>query len=379
MTSVVSRRPVAVVLAVIVLALACAGALSARAATSDGGTGPTAAPRSALANLSLRQLAGQRLVVGYSGTRVPADLRARVRRGELAGIILLGGNIASRSALRAEMRRLQAIPRPADLRAPLLVTIDQEGGLVKRLSGAPSRSPAEYGRTSGPATVRQAGRATALNLRDVGVNVNLAPVVDVGRAGSYQRRTGRSYSSSPARVGDLASAFVRGLQERGAAATLKHFPGLGRVRGNEDDTVQRIAVGRSTLRSSDELPFARGIAAGVDLVMTSTGVYPALDRAHPALLSRRIATGELRGHLGFRGVTITDDLDVVALRRYGAPGTLAVGAAVAGNDLLLFTQTSSVDDASTALVQALRSGTMTRREAEASVARTLALRARLAG
>src|SRR5947207_1110175 len=140
--------------------LALAGALllgataaSARAAT--GGTGPTATqPGPALPALSARQLVGQHMVFSYAGATPPAALERRIRAGEAAGVILFGRNIASRARLRGTIARLQALPRPAGLRAPLLVMIDQEGGFVKRLSGAPSRSPAAIGRTGSAALAR---------------------------------------------------------------------------------------------------------------------------------------------------------------------------------------------------------------------------------
>lgn len=365
---------------VVVVGLALAGGTPPAGAASGGVTpGPAGAPQGAdpLAGLTIRQLAGQRIVVGYDGTRVPAGIAARIRRGEIGGVILFARNIGARAALRAEMRRLQAIRRPTGLGAPLLVMIDQEGGLVKRLDGAPRRSPAALGRIGSAALARSEGVATAANLRSVGANVNLAPVLDVGRPGSYQQRTGRSYSSRASVVAALGSAFVRGLRAGGVAATLKHFPGLGTVTRDEDAVVQRVRLGLGALRAADEAPFAAAIAAGAEMVMTSTGRYDAFG-PRPALLSPRISTTELRGRLGFRGVTITDDLNVAALTSYGGAAALGVRAAQAGNDLLLYAQ-SAADGARAleAMTAAVRSGAIGRASLRAAVARVLALRARL--
>ena len=367
-----------------VLALALLAGLVALAAptpqsgAASGGTGPGATqPADPTAGLSARQLAGQRVIYAYDGTQPPAALEARIARGEAAGIILFTRNIGSRAGLRRTLRRLQAIPRPAGLRQALLIMIDQEGGLVKRLSGAPSRSAAEVGRTGSTTVARTEGRNTGANLRDVGVNVNLAPVVDVGRPGSYQRRTGRSYGGSAGLVAAMASAFVRGMRERNVAGALKHFPGLGPVALDEDAQVQRVPFSASTLRTVDEFPFGEAAAAGAQLVMTSTARYPALS-TEPALLSRVITTGELRGRLRFRGLSMTDDLQVPALRRYGGPETLAVNAARAGNDLLLYAV--SYDGgarAMEAVVRAARSGRIPAAEMRAAVRRVLALRASL--
>jgi beta-N-acetylhexosaminidase len=324
--------------------------------------------------LTLRQLAGQRLIVGYPGGPPPAWLTRWIRRGDVAGVIIFARNIGSRARLRRDMRRLQRIHRPPGLSAPLLVMTDQEGGLVKRLAGPPDRSPAELGRIGSRSLASAEGRATARSLRGVGINVDLAPVMDLGRAGGFQRRTMRSYAARPGITSAIGSAFVRGLQRRARlAATLKHFPGIGAARGNADLTTQRIGLSRRALRLADERPFAAAIHAGARLVMTSTAVYPAFSRL-PAVLSRRLSSRELRGRLGFRGVTITDSLGVRSLHPWGGPGRLAVRAARAGNDLLLFTSGDSAAGAGRWLRRAIRSGRISRRAARDSARRVLELR-----
>jgi beta-N-acetylhexosaminidase len=352
-------------------------ALTGAAATAQsGGSGP-AAGTDPVDRLSARQLVGLSTIFSYDGTSPPVALRRRIARGEAAGVILFGHNVGSRARLRATMRSLQAIRRPAGLRAPLLVMIDQEGGQVKRLGGAPSRSPAALGRIGSADLARREGRATAANLLDAGVNVNLAPVLDVGRPGSFQARTERSYSRDPGRVATLGSAFVRGLQERGVAATLKHFPGIGTVARNEDDVAQRVGLPLATLRRIDESPFVAASAAGAKLVMTSTAIYPPLS-SRPAMLSRRISTDELRGRAGFRGISITDDINVVALRRFGSPATLGRLSLQAGNDLLLYcagytTGATSAD----AIARDVSAGRIPVEDLRGSVRRVLALRAEL--
>jgi beta-N-acetylhexosaminidase len=336
--------------------------------------GAVAGPASA--DLSTRQLVGQRMIYSYDGTRVPAGLVARIGRGEAAGVLLFADNVGSRAELRATLRRLQAIRRPAGLGAPLLVMIDQEGGLVKRLSGAPTYSPAALGRIGSAGLTRSQGRATAANLRDVGVNVDLAPVVDVGRPGTFQQRLQRSYSSDAQVASRMAAAFVGGLQDGGVAATLKHFPGLGTVRRNEDDVAARVPLILSTLRRIDEAPFAAGIAAGAKLVMTSTAIYPAL-ASRPAMLAPQV-TAELRGHLGFTGVSVTDDVTVRGLAPYGNPSSLGLAAARAGNDLLLYGGGyASAAASAESLIRASQSGRLPVGPSRASVARILALRASL--
>lgn len=305
------------------------------AAHPGGGAPPGTGARPAPPGLDATQLAGQRVVVGYDGTDVPAAVRRAIGRGEAGGVILFGPNVPSAGALRRQVRELRAIPRPRALRdAPPLVMLDQEGGLVKRLPGPPSLSPAALGRARDAGLAFREGRATGALLRSAGVNVDLAPVMDLARPGSATRRLGRSYSGDPRLAGHLGAAFARGLRLGGVASALKHFPGLGYVPRDEDLAIQSVPLAARVLRAEDEAAFALPIAAGAQLVMSSDARYPALDPA-PAMLSRRIVTGELRGRLGFRGVTITDDLGLPILRPWGDTERLALRAAGAGNDLLL--------------------------------------------
>ena len=231
-------------------------------------------------------------------------------------MILFRRNIRSRRQLRSLTRRLQAArPRGAP---PLIVAIDQEGGLVKRLRGAPRHSPAEIGRRGSVSLARREGIDTARSLRSVGVNVNLAPVLDVGRRGGNIRALGRSYSSRPGRVVRFGGAFAGGLAAGGVLPTGKHFPGLGAARADQDNVVNRIRLPLRTLRRIDEAPFRR-LGPRLPLVMVGSAIYPSLDRATPALFSRRVATSELRGTAGFGGVSISDYLKEPSLRRYGRP------------------------------------------------------------
>ncbi|MFL5910453.1 MAG: glycoside hydrolase family 3 N-terminal domain-containing protein [Gaiellaceae bacterium] len=329
--------------------------------------------------LTLAQAVGQRMVVSLPGTTVPDALAGQVRRGEVAGVILFSRNIASRAQLRALTARLQTQRKrgPAALRdRPLLVMIDQEGGLVKRLSGAPSRSAAGMGATGKVAAVRAEGAATARNLRGVGVNVDLAPVLDLGLPGSFQRATGRSFAPTPAAVSRFGGAFADGLASGGVLAAAKHFPGLGRATADEDQRLNRIEVDLDVLRAADEAPFAAAARDGVPLTMVSTGVYPVLS-SRPAMFSQAIATTELRDRVGFEGVSISDDMEVPALAHL-SPERKALAAVRAGDDLLLFCQTTSAADrGAAALRRAVASGAIARATIDAGAQRVLALRDRL--
>lgn len=352
------------------------GTVAPRAQLTDGQ--PSAQlllARAAVERLSNRELAGQRIVVGFDGTDVPGWLRKAIERGDVGGVILFADNVASRNQVRALTRELQAIERPVS--QPLFVMVDQEGGIVKRLPGAPEASAEEMGAAGVDETASQ-GKATGRNLADMGVNVDLAPVADVARPGGNLDQDGRAFGTKAARVAKLATAFALGVQESPVAATAKHFPGFGTARVNTDDAVVVVDTAKRKLRRVDGRPFGEAIDAGVEMVMVSTIIYTALDSDLPAAFSKRIATRELRGRYGFDGVTVTDALGTPAAAPYGGPGELAVRGADAGMDVLLYTDAAGLDGTA-ALTRKLRKGRLDRAAFEESVARILAERSDLVG
>jgi beta-N-acetylhexosaminidase len=333
------------------------------------------------AGLSVAQLTGQRVIASFraAGARPPRVLLRRIRRGELAGVVLFAQNGTTAAALRRVTVTLQAHARRSPIRAPLLVMLDQEGGRVKRLPAEPPRrSAAQLGALGSRSAARAEGLATARALRRAGVNVDLAPVADVARPGSAMLREGRSFGGPGADVGGLAGAFAAGLRAGGVEATAKHFPGFGAARANTDDVPVTIGVTRAWLRRLDEPPFRAAIRQGTRLVMLANATYAALDRAAPATLSRAIATGELRARLRFAGVSVTDDLEASALRRFGGPGRIALRSARAGADLLLFGRSAAAGlRAAQALERAAVRGDLDMAELRASARRVLELRASL--
>jgi len=345
-------------------------------ATFGAGLGDGAGPEPEVAGaLPAEQLAGERIVVGLPGTSISPALRGAIGEGRVAGVVLFAENFPSRVAGKRLIAQLQAIRRPPKLRDPLLVMVDQEGGLVKRLGGAPTASAREMGARGAAFSARQ-GRATAANLREVGVNVDLAPVLDVGRPGGVIAETERSFGSTAAQVEATAIPFAKALQAGGVAATGKHFPGFGAATENTDFSVERIDLSKAELRAVDEKPYADFTAAGGKLVMLSTAIYPAFsDR--PAAFTRAIATGELRNRLGFEGVSITDALETPAVEDFGGTAKVAIAGARAGADLLLFARLGPAQRAWEALVAKLRSGGFDRTEFEAAAQRVLDLRAEL--
>jgi beta-N-acetylhexosaminidase len=343
-----------------------------------------AAPASAHA-LTARRLAGERVVYSYAGPTPPAPLLARIRAGEAAGVIFFGENIASPAQLARVARRLQRAARHSPDPRPLLLMTDQEGGVVRRLPGAPTESAKQIGASAHPVTAaRRAGRGAARNLRDAGLDVNLAPVLDVFRApGDFIDRFGRSFGMDPSLVARAGTAFATAEQAAGVDATAKHFPGLGAATRGENTDLGPVTldVPLQQLRGVDELPYRSAIASGVRVVMASWAVYPALDAQRPAGLSPTVIGGELRDRLGFGGVTITDALEAGALRPFGGTGRRAVLAARAGMDLILCSarDVAQGDAAASALARALRRGDLAERGFRAAVRRVDALRSRSGG
>jgi beta-N-acetylhexosaminidase len=334
---------------------------------------PVPEPEASLPRLSPSRMAGQRLIAGFDGPNVPKGLERLIASGRLAGVILFADNIESPAKTARTIASLQAIERPAGLEQPLAVMVDQEGGAVRRIPGPPTSSGADIGRRGARFAAAQ-GRATAEALLTYGFNIDLAPVLDLARPGSAIAAEGRSFGSDPNRVADVGvDGFAAGLRAGGVAATAKHFPGLGAATVNTDLEAQSIDVPLRRLRALDEAPFSAFADSGGELIMLGLASYSALgDR--PAALDPAVATGELRDHLGFDGVSITDSLDAAAARAFGDRDRVALAAAGAGTDLLLYGDWRTARAVGRTLAVRLRSGALDRGPFAASFGRVLAMR-----
>jgi beta-N-acetylhexosaminidase len=313
------------------------------------------------------------LVVRFEGTATPELLRA-ARRGEIGGLIAFPPAGLAESTLRDAVSRLQRAARDGG-NPPLLVATDQEGGDVKRFPALPPDVPPSELGAAGEAAALAAGRDTGRALRRIGVNTDLAPVLDVpGVRGAFM--ASRAFGSEPATVAATGVGFASGLEEAGVGATAKHFPGLGRATANTDLGPSVIGGSRADL-DPDLEPFEAAVKAGMRLVMTSNATYPVLDDERPAALSPRV-TRLLRDRLDFEGAVITDDLLAGAISGAGyGPGDAAVAAARAGADLLLFARLP-VPEALPALVSALKRETLDRQTLLDACVRNVALRKSLA-
>jgi beta-N-acetylhexosaminidase len=321
---------------------------------------------------------GQKLVVSMNGTTPSASLLERVKRGRVGGVIIHGFNFSSPAGLRSITRKLRNAAANGG-QPRLLIAVDQEGGSVKTVQWIPpTLSPPEMGDLGSSDTARTQGRKTGSALLGLGINSDFAPVADVpASTSSFMYQQGRTWSFGSRKTSRLANAFALGLGDRGALATMKHFPGLGFATKNTDDFVVHIDATKSELAHGLR-PYRHAAANGVPLVMLSNAIYKAYDRSHAAGWSRAIGTTLLRGELGFQGVTITDSLDGAAHSRGVPTNPLALKAAKAGTDMLLLTgsEASSRSVFST-LLDAAKAGQIPRDRLTASYGRILALKAGL--
>lgn len=269
------------------------------------------------------------LMPGFSGTSVPDWLSAALRDG-LRSVCLYGENVTGEESLRGLIGELRSAGED------LLVALDEEGGDVTRIdypAGSPEPGNALLGRMGEGATRASAARIGA-RLAALGVNLDLAPVVDVNSADDNPVIGVRSFGADPRSVAGHAAAWIESLQAAGVAACAKHFPGHGDTTLDSHVALPVVAADRATLHARELVPFAAAVTAGVAAVMTSHIVVPALDPAVPATFSRTILRDLLRGELGFDGVVVSDALDMAGASAVTGIREAAVRALEAGCDLL---------------------------------------------
>jgi beta-N-acetylhexosaminidase len=348
----------------IVVAAAAAILLVALGASSAAPKRPT-----------LAQLVGQHLLVRMQGTTPSADFLGRVGRGEIGGVVLFqdNGNAAQLPPLIA---KLQAAAH-AGGQLPLLIATDQEGGIVKRLPGPPTLAP----RSMTSATVAHAqGLATGRYLRGLSINTDLAPVLDVPASPSAFI-TPRAFSPSADLVASRGVAFAQGVTAAGVAATVKHFPGLGRVNESTDSAPATVTASAAAF-ARDLRPFKRAIAAHVPALMVGTAAYPAFGDSLPAACSPGVVTKLLRETLHYNGVALSDDLDTPGVSRRIRPLQAAVRAVKVGIDMVYIAGPSGSHadaigrDAYTTLLKAAKDGTLPLASLQDSYARVAALKKR---
>jgi beta-N-acetylhexosaminidase len=334
---------------------------------------PRSSAQQVLAGMSLRQRVGQLLMVDCSTTGVSGATTTAITQYAVGSVILDGTSYAGLQATQGVTGQLRSLaPRAAGL----FIATDQEGGIVQRLQGAGFTRIVSAVNQGGipPATLQGFAQGWGSQLRQAGVNVNLAPVLDTVPAGFGPNPPigdlDREYGHTPATVTAHGVPVARGMAAAGVDATVKHFPGLGRVSGNTDPTGG--VTDSVTTRSDAYLaPFRAAINAGVPFVMMSTAIYSRIDPGTPAAFSKTIVTGMLRGDLGFGGVIISDDLGGAAQVANYSPGQRAVAFVAAGGDMVLTVNANQAGEMTSALVQKAQSSSTFRRLVDAAALRIL--------
>jgi beta-N-acetylhexosaminidase len=332
---------------------------------------------------SLDDAIGQCVMVGFQGTVPPPGLIELIERERVGGVILFARNCRGGPAqVRALTARLQAIARAAGHVQPLLIAMDQENGVVRRLGSGATEFPGGMGlgAAGDPDLTAAVARASAEELRALGINLNLAPVADINNNPANPVIGVRAFGDDPAVVARHVAAAVRGYIAGGMIATLKHFPGHGDTGTDSHTGLPLITHDRARLEAAELLPFRAGHGAGAECVLTAHLALPRLTggRIVPASLAPEIVRGLLREGLGFNGVAITDCLEMGAIARGEGIPAAAIAALRAGNDIVLISHRDDRQRAAlSALHAALAQGTLAIETVRAAAARVLRLKQRL--
>ncbi len=323
--------------------------------------------------MSLDELIGAKLVLGFHGTEATGELIARLRALHAQNLIVFERNFVSPEQFIRLIRKLEDA-----LGHRLLVMVDHEGGRVIRFRSGLTQFPDAGSQGRQPVqAVEQQGATEADELKRLGICLNLAPCVDVLVPGSDPIIGDRSYGSDPARVAQYGTARITGLQAHGVGACAKHFPGLGAVQRDPHKVLPTIELDPGRLDAVHLVPFRDAIEAGVAAIMSSHVCYPQIDQEAglPATFSPRLIQRLLREQLQFSGLILTDDLEMGALSQFGSMGDLAIRATEVGHDLLLIcSDLSKTEEALPSLAQAYRSARLSTTGLEASFERLRAFK-----
>ena len=326
--------------------------------------------------LPLEEKIGQMMMVGFDGVSPPPYLLEWLAGGRVGGIYLFARNVVSPPQLKRLIDDCRAAAK-----FPLLVGIDQEGGIVARLRDGFTESPGAMalGAARDCTLAEDIAFMLGRELAALGINWNFAPVADIAHQPDNPSVSTRSVGANHALVSQIVAAQIRGFQRAGVAATVKHFPGLGNTVIDTHDALAAVSGSLTYLYEQDLIPFRDAIKADVACVMLTHVIYEALDAAHSATLSPRIVAGLLRHELGYDGAVCTDCMEMKAITSSYGAGEAAVMAVEAGVDMPLFSHSRQRQQAAyQALLQAVESGRIPQSRIDESLARIQALKARYA-
>ncbi len=326
-------------------------------------------------NMTLEQKIGQMMIIQFVGPTYSPDLSTMISQYNVGAVLIFAanGNIVDKAQLKGLIRQMQN-----DSPLPLAIAIDQEGGTVDRLKSldGPRPSATAIGTTNDPHRALEAGIQDATDLSYYGINLNLAPVVDVNNVYNSQLYL-RTYGNNPTIVTKMAGAYLQGLQQSGKVlGTLKHFPGLGDVATDPHVSVPYLSRTKSDLEAIDWAPYRSLIRQGnVYAVMVTHEIVRAIDSSKPSSLSKKVVTGILRDELGFQGVIMTDSLTMEGITAYYSPGQAAALAIEAGSDLLMGASTpAGVATMIEGIKQDINAGNISIQRIDDSVRRILLLK-----
>ncbi|HZG85681.1 beta-N-acetylhexosaminidase [Paenibacillus sp.] len=330
-----------------------------------------------LSGMTLRDKIGQLLLVGFHGTDVTDELRSLIAEARVGGVILFARNVESPAQVARLTASLQRIAEEAGL-PPLWISIDQEGGMVARLTEGVALMPGgmALGATGDPSCAYEAAYVSGKELRALGINMNYAPVLDVNNNAANPVIGVRSYGEDPERVAAFGVQAIRGYADAGVAATAKHFPGHGDTSVDSHLALPVVGHDRERLERVELAPFRRAIEEGVDLIMTAHIHFPAIEpNGLPATLSPAALTGLLREELGYEGVITTDCMEMKAIADTYGTVEASVLAVAAGADQVLISHTESLQRGALAAIEAaVASGRLRAEAIEASALRSLRLK-----
>lgn len=331
-----------------------------------------------MAAMSTEEKVGQLLMIGFGGTEVNPQIDMWVRERRVGGVALFARNIVN---LQQTVRFTQQLQALANDGVPLFLALDQEGGNVIRVKEGAILLPGNMalGATRSPTLAFVSGQALAVDLKLLGFNMNLAPVLDVNSNPKNPVIGVRSYGEKPELVGELGAWYVRGQQEMGVAAVAKHFPGHGDTISDSHYAMPSIHANLQRLTDMELRPFQEAMNAGLDAVMTAHIALPnvAEKKDIPATLSKTVLTDVLRKRMGFDGVVITDGLEMQGIIENYGTGRAAVLAILAGADMPMVLWTpKKKEEVYQSLLTAVRTGEISAERLDESVRRILTVKQR---
>ena len=325
-----------------------------------------------VANMSDADKVGQLLMIGIHGKTLNDDAKFMLNEYRVGGIILFDRNMESKDQVKSLITDINKTGKSAGL-TPLFIGIDQEGGAVARMEDQLIKVPPaeELGKEPIEQAVSLA-KQSGTELKDLGFNINFAPVADVGL--TY----GRSFSTNPDDVVRYASAVGKAYDEAGLWYSYKHFPGIGKTDVDLHADTSVVPVSKETLLNEDTKVFVDLIKQSKPntyAIMVSHAMYPQIDADHPSSLSKAIITDWLRKDMGYNGVVVTDDMDMGALAKHYTFGDMAVQSILAGSDILLVChEYEHMQEAYNGLMKAVKDGRISKERLDESVKRILLMK-----